>query len=528
MACARRPIVAAVSDAKHFVSAARVVSGLTFLSRILGLVRDAVFAAAFGAGWAASAFSLAFMVPNLFRRLFGEGALSAAFIPVFTEVRQQGDGQRAGRLAGTILIGTGVLVVGLVLLGEGFVAGLRPIIESSPRNQLTLRLTAVMLPYAVLICAVALMGGLLNVLGHFAAPAAAPIVLNLCIIAAIAGGAAVGGLGIETHLVWVAVAVVIAGVLQLALQWAAVRARGFRIRPALDLGDEAARRIAWLAGPMALGLAVVQINALADVLIAYVFVPHGGAPNKLYLAQRLYQFPLGVFLIALTTAIYPQFSRMAADRDMDGFGDSIVRGLRMVVFVGLPASVGLILLREPLVGLLFERGRFLHADTTRTASILLFYAAGVWAYGLGMMLGRAFYALQDSKTPVRIAVVMVALNLTLNLILVHVLPEPQERGLALATAICAAIQSAWLAAVLARRVGHITWSGLIGQALRVAVATVVMAAACLTVARLLPPRPLVQVAGVLIVGVATFAIASRMLKIEELRDLLRRGGTVKR
>ena len=516
------PIVAAVSDARHFVSAARVVSGLTLLSRVLGLVRDAVFASVFGAGWAASAFSLAFMVPNLFRRLFGEGALSAAFIPVFTDVRQQGNGQRASRLAGTVLVGVAILLAVLVLLGEGVVAGLKPLVEPTPRNELTLRLAAVMLPYALLICAVALMGGLLNVLGHFAAPAGAPIVLNLCIISAIAAGVWVGGLDVETHLTWLAVGVLIAGVLQLALQWLAVRARGFQIHLALDVRDEAVRRIAWLTGPMALGLAVVQINALADVLIAYVFVPHGGAPNKLYLAQRLYQFPMGVFLIALTTAIYPQFSRMATDRDRVGFGDSIVRGLRMVIFIGLPASAGLILMREPLVALLFEHGKFLHADTTRTASILLFYAAGIWAYGLQMMLGRGFYALQDSKTPVRIAMAMVVLNLALNLILVHVLPEPQERGLALATAICAVIQSAWLAAVLSSRVGHVHWAGLWRQLMRVAVATIGMTAACLAIARFLGPRPVVQVAGVLVVGVVTYVAASRLMKIEELRDLLRR------
>ncbi len=511
-----------MSDAKHFISAARVVSALTLLSRVLGLVRDAVFAAAFGAGWAASAFSIAFMVPNLFRRLFGEGALSAALIPVFTEIRQQGDDRRTRRLAGTVLAGTGILLAVLVLLGEALVGGLRPLVEATPRNQLTLRLTVIMLPYALLICGVALMGGLLNVLGHFAAPAAAPIVLNCCIISAIAAGTVVGGLGIETHLTWVAAAVLIAGVLQLALQWTAVRARGFRMTLALDLRDEAVRRIARLTGPMVLGLAVVQINALADVLIAYWFVPHAGAPNKLYLAQRLYQFPLGVFLIALTTAIYPQFSRMAADRDMEGFGDSAIRGLRMVLFIGLPASVGLILLREPLVALLFERGRFVPGDTARTAAVVMFYGAGIWAYGLQMMLGRAFYALQDSKTPVRIAMAMVVLNVTLNLILVHVLPEPQERGLALATAVCAVLQSAWLAIVLARRVGHLPWGALWGQAIRVVIATLLMTAACVGAMLALPALPVAQVGGVLVVGMGVFAVASRAMHIEELHDLLDR------
>ncbi|MBN1344313.1 MAG: murein biosynthesis integral membrane protein MurJ [Phycisphaerae bacterium] len=507
------------------MSAARVVSGLTLVSRFLGLVRDAVFAAAFGAGWAASAFTLAFMIPNLFRRLFGEGALSSAFIPVFTEVHRQGDARRASRLAGTVLVATALLLAILVVLGEGIVAGMGLFVDETPRNEAALQLTHIMLPYAVLICGVALMSGLLNVLGHFAAPAAAPIVLNVCIISAVGVGSYVGGLGVETRLTWVAIAVVIAGFLQSGLQWLAVRARGFRIELSLDLRDEAVRRIAVLTGPMVLGLGAVQLNTLADGAIAWLFVPHAGAVMKLYLAQRLYQFPLGVFLIALSTAIYPQFSRMAADRDMDGFGESVVRGLRMALFIGLPASMGLILMREPLVGLLFERGKFVGADTARTASILLYYAGGIWAYGLQMMLARGFYALQDSKTPVRIALLMVALNLTLNLIFVHVLPEPQERGLALATAICAAIQSGWLALLLARRVGRVAWRELAVQAVRVVVATVIMSIACAVVMRWLSPKPSIQVLGVLVAGLGSFAVASWLMRIDELRDLvhLRRG-----
>lgn len=513
-------IVSAVSESKGFIKHIPIVSGLTFLSRLLGLIRDATFAAAFGAGWEASAFSIAFQIPNLFRRLFGEGALSSAFIPVFSQVHHNGESDRAVRLAGTVLLGTTLLLGVLVVVGEGITFGLMPLVEPTDRNELTLRLTAIMLPYAILVCAVALIGGLLNVLGHFAAPAAAPIVLNVAIISAIGVGIFAPDASVEAQLSWVGAGVLVGGVLQLMLQWLAVRAKGFRLRPALDLRDEGVRRIALLTGPMVVGLAAVQINTLADSLIAYWFVPHGGAPNKLYLAQRLYQFPLGVFLIALATAIYPQFSKMAAERDMDGFGESVVRGLRMALFIGLPASVGLILMREPLVGLLFERGLFEHSDTVRTASVLLFYAAGIWAYGLQMMLARAFYALQDSKTPVRIAMAMVVANVTLNVVFVHVLPEPEERGLALATAICAAIQSSWLAIVLARRVGNVPWALVRGQAVRVVVATAIMTAACVGVSYVAGPSSAVQVVAILIVGAGSYAAASWLLRIEELGDLV--------
>jgi len=485
------------------------------------MLRDVLCAAAFGAGGMWSAFSVAFMIPNLFRRLFGEGALSSAFIPVFSEVRQRGDSERAARLAGTVIVSMSILLTGLIVAGEGVVVLLNRVVEPSPRNQVTLHLTAIMLPFALFICVVAVLGGLLNVLGHFAAPAFAPSILNLAIMSDIVIGWVIPGLTVTTRLVILAWAVVVAGILEVILQWAAMRYCNFRLRLSLDLRDEAVRRIVQLTGPMILGLAVVQINTLADALIAYLFVPHEGAPGKLYYAQRLYQFPEGVFLTAVATAIYPQFSLMVARKDMAGFGESLVRGLRMVLFIGVPASVGLILLREPLVALCFQRRAFAPSDTVRTAAILAFYGAGVWAYGLQMMFVRAFYALQDSRTPVRIAVVMVALNFTLNIVFVHILPEPQERGLALATAMCAVIQSGWLARCLARRIGHVDWAGLASYALRVIAATACMGVACRVVEPFLGIHRSVQVLGLLLVGMAVFFGASRLMGIEELKDLVR-------
>jgi len=484
------------------------------------MLRDVLCAAAFGAEGMWAAFSVAFMIPNLFRRLFGEGALSSAFIPVFSQIRQQGDEERARRIAGTVIVSMSLILITLVILGEGVNALLYSLIAPTERNHVTLRLTAIMLPFAWFICVVAVMGGLLNVLGHFAAPALAPSILNIAILSDIAVGWFIPGLTVESRLVIIAWAVVVAGVFEVILQWGAMRRCGFKLKLSLDLKDEAVRQIAMLTGPMILGLAVVQVNTLADSLVAYWFVPHDGAPAKLYYAQRLYQFPEGVFLTAIATAIYPQFSLMVARKDMAGFGESIVRGLRMCLFIGLPASVGLILIREPLVGLLLQRKAFTAADTIRTAEVLACYASGVWAYGLQMMLVRAFYALQDSKTPVRIAVAMVALNFSLNIVLVNVLPEPQERGVALATSLCAVIQSVWLARRLVRRMGHINWSGLWNQAIRVGIATLAMTLACWCVGGWLGHHRTVQLAGLLIVGMGVFFAASRLMHIEELSDLM--------
>ncbi|UCD29088.1 MAG: murein biosynthesis integral membrane protein MurJ, partial [Planctomycetota bacterium] len=381
-----------------------MISFLTLLSRILGLVRDMCCSHAFGLGGVWSAFALAFQVPNLFRRLFGEGALSAASIPVLTETLTR-NGHTAvdalvGRLVGMLL----AILVTVCVVAEIVVAGLFLYYRSVDDTALTLTLAGLLLPYLIFICTVAILGGVQNVFGRFALPAAMPIILNVFMITAALGGKWIVPGGHRKEIVLLAAAVIVAGMVQLVWQWFAVRRCGLRMRLSLEVNDPAIRRIAITMLPMVAGLGAVQINTLLDALIAWWFVkeqidPAGGlervGPGVLYYAQRLYQFPLGVFAIALATAIFPALSRHSAEDDMPGLGQTLSRGIGVATFEGLPCLVGLILIRKPLVAVLLNRGEFAEWDAgvDRVSLALFMYALGIWAYAVNHLVVRAFYAL---------------------------------------------------------------------------------------------------------------------------------------
>jgi putative peptidoglycan lipid II flippase len=466
------PILAPVAATRprHFAFHALLVSGLTFASRITGLVRDAVMAAFYGMGTGTDAFFIAFLVPNLFRRLFGEGALSASFIPVYSDLIAT-DRVAARKLA-SLCVALLVVVLGvLTLAGEGLLALLASVPDRTQGAALAIALTMRMLPYMPMICLVAFLGAVLQVHGRFAAPAAAPILLNVMLIAGIV--VATQGHATEDELRecirGVALCVLAAGAFQLL--W--LSAAGLDVeRFTGDVAGASAPMRRVLAGmaPMLIGLAVFQVNVLLDSLIAWGLSPKVGGPATLDLfgwqvphplesgsvaalswAQRLYQFPLGVFGVAIATAVFPALARAApksADADATQFAAIVRQGLRLTVFIGLPASVGLILVRLPLARLIFERGLFDVADAQRVASILAGYAAAVWAYSMAYVVIRAFYALEDAATPMRISLVMVACNVALNLTLVWKLGAA---GLAWSTAACAVLQVVLLLAALRRR-----------------------------------------------------------------------------
>ncbi|MHC4481274.1 MAG: murein biosynthesis integral membrane protein MurJ [Planctomycetota bacterium] len=519
-----------------------VISGLTLLSRVLGLVRDCVCAALFGAGMVWDAFSFAFRVPNLFRRLFGEGALSAAFVPAFTEHLELRGEEEAWRLAGRIAGALATVLVGLLVAAELAVWGVRGLLDLDPRWRLALALTAVTLPYMVLICLTALAGAALHSLRHFAAPALAPVVLNVCWIAAAAGVAPLVSSDPAVQIYVVAGAIPLAGVLQLALQAVALGGRGFRWRPSLQVLHPDVRRIGRAMAPVALGMAALQINVLLDSVIAISLAgPPGeptfrigsalvaypmqiGANSVLYYAGRLMQFPLGVFGIAVATAAFPALSRHAARKDWQGFSDSLRRSLGSVLFIGIPASVGLILVRYPAIELIFQHGAFTPEMTARTARVLFAYAAAVWAYCALHVLTRAFYGLKEAALPAKLAACMVAVNLVLNLTFVWPLGEA---GLALATALCAVAQSAVLYWLLMRRLRSRPTRRLLVTLCKTVAATALMALACRMALHLLPAeaggtaartvRLLVPVA----VGGLAYAGTAAALGTAELRDLLR-------
>ena len=507
----------------RFIASTRLIALLTLGSRILGLLRECLLGYFFSTSELLSAFRIAFMVPNLARRLFGEGALSSALIPVLSENLQTNGEEASRRLVGTVLTLL-VLVLGAVVL----VAELGLALWYSMRPDLVLKLSALLLPYMVAICAVAVGSGVLNVRHHFAAPAAAPMILNLTIIV----GGAVGGWGMglrgQPLLYTICGAVLVGGVLQALL--IALTLRGVRFFPQFGLGwrDPAVRTIFRLMTPMIVGLAAVQLNSLADYLIAYLFIHTDEGrvgPAVLGFAQYLYQLPLGVFGIALATAIFPLLSAKAASDDHAGLADVLARGIRLSLFIALPAAVGLILIAQPLVATLYQRGAFDATDTARVAGTLVCYSLGLPAYFLVHVLVRTFYAKKDSGTPARIAGSMVAVNFTLNLLLVFKL---QERGLALATALSAGLQALWLWHRLRTRVSNIPTGNVAHGVVRIGVSTVFMSLALLFVQYagflqpLLKTHPAVRLTALLVTGMLVYGLAARLLGLEELGLLLRR------
>jgi len=520
-----------------FLRHARTVSLLTLVSRVTGLVRDASLSRIFGAGGLTDAFYFAFLIPNLFRRLFGEGALAAAFLPAFTRLDEK-DPLAAKRLASltiaTLLVGLG----GVTIAGE---VVLYFVSRASDHASLPVWLMMIMLPYMPLVCVVAILGAMLQAYGRFGPTAAAPIVLNGCVIvAAIGGGMMLGGDSDArvAHIGAVAGSVVIAGVLQVAWSLFALRGTGWFSREFAPARD-AFRGVVRQALPMMLGLGVLQLNVLLDGVIASYPTVVGptlfgldyplteGAMASVSFAQRLYQFPLGVFGIAVATAIFPALARQAGDGA--AFTATVRRGLRLVVFIGLPASAGLMLVRESLAAVILEGGDFGAKDTARVAFVLLGYAPAIWAYSMTHVLTRAFFARGDSTTPVKVAVAMVALNLTLNLTLIWT--PLRESGLAWSTAACAIIQTIILSRLLTARVGRLADRAVTGSWGRTLAATVLMSAAVAIVAGLLPETgeterwrgSLLVLAALVTTGAVVYVTAALALRMPELRWALGRG-----
>ena len=467
----------------------RQIALLTTLSRVLGMVRDMVFAYFLGATGLMDGWAIAFKIPNLARRLFGEGAASSSLIPVYSE-ELQANRENANKLAFTVVTVVFVLLVGIVLVGEGVIWGYYRFFSSYQGTQLKLTLSAIMLPYMVLVCVVAILAGILNAHRHFACPAAAPIVLNVLIIGSLCLSGWVLQIEPRTQVFIVAGAVLLAGLVQIFIQLPPLWARGIYFRPTWQVRSEAFRKVIFLMGPMVLGLTVTQINTLADDFIALwlsgsdekgeVFRWLGrqveyplweGAVSHLFYSQRLYQFPLGVFGISLAIAIFPVMSSDAAKKDFGAFCATISRGLRCTIFVALPATAGLWLIREPLVSVIFERGEFTEWDTIITAGTLSFYALGLCGYFAQQVLARAFYSMQDSKTPARSALIAVFVNIVLNLTLVWFLGTG---GLAAATAACSYLQVCILAGVLRRRFGSVVLDRLVQALVKTAAATLCM------------------------------------------------------
>lgn len=465
-----------VSEKVRIVRAAGTVGAATLSSRLLGYVRDMAIAWYFGAGAGTDAFIAAFRIPNLVRRLFGEGTLSATFIPVFTEVLYRRGRPEAFAMARSALrlwaSALALFVVAAVvfapqlmhLLAYGF--SVEP-----PKLALTVLLSRVMAPYIFFIGMVALCMGILNPLGHFAAPALAPVALNLAMIAAVLFLAPLLPPGIDPT-VALAIGVLSGGALQLVMQVPFVVKQGV-LTPdgAPRLLHPDLKRTFPLMVPTVLGSAVYQINIL--FITVFASLQPEGSLSCLYFADRLIQFPLGLFGIAAATAALPSLARQAAAGDLDALKTTSSQALRMVLFITLPSMAGLIVLRDPIVRLLFERGAFDSQATRLTADALLYYAFGLWAVAGSRIVIQALYALQDTLTPV----VAAGISIGANLILMALLAAPMgPAGLALAVSLASVLNLGLLLLFLRRKIGRLGGAGIVASTLKSAMSTTVMAA----------------------------------------------------
>ena len=531
-----------------FIGKAKIISAATFLSRVLAVVRESAFGHVFGAKEVMGSWAMAFMIPNLLRRLFGEGALSAAFIPVYSEAIRSDDKELAERVGRATLWLLVVTLAGIVVVGECVIGILGFALGKEEGTGLTLLLAAIVLPYAMIICVVALVGGMLNARYHFSCPALAPVLLNVVLIVAAIWGTGLLG-GEDSRKVFaLAGGVLVGGVAQLILVLVPLKRQGVSLgwlwRPQM----EQIRRIVRLTGPMMLGLGVLQINALLDYLLAW-WLLGDEAVAVLYFSQRLYNVPLGVFGIALATAIFPYFTACAARKDHAGLVKTLVKGLRLVAFIGIGATVGLIILSREAVEFILGgglsaiigmgSGKFDAEAVGRVSRTLIFYCTGIWAYCGVQVVVRGFYALQDTMTPVKVGVGLVALNIPLNLILIWPLGTG---GLALSTAICAALNLMILTYLLRKKIGILSKSEQLGteggkEALagvarslpKIILATALEAGAAyggLILAERLVGMAVAQ-SGIrlgvgLVFGLLAYFAAAKLLKCRELDELLGR------
>jgi len=432
---------------KGLLRSTAVVGGFTMLSRLLGFARDMVFANLFGAGAGTDAFFVAFKIPNFLRRLFAEGAFSQAFVPVLSEYKTCRTLEEVRRLVADVSGSLGAVLLLLTLLA---ILGAYPLVSvfapgftgDEAKFALTAEMLRITFPYLLLISLTALAGGILNTYGRFAVPAVTPVWLNLSLIGCAFWLAPQFGQPV-VGLAW---GVFIAGVLQLLFQFPSLLRLGLLARPRWGWHDEGVKRIMRLMLPAIFGSSVAQINLLLDTIIASFLVT--GSVSWLYYSDRLVEFPLGVFGIALATVILPSLSQKHAEADPQAFSRTLDWALRWVFLIGTPAMLGLVLLAAPMLTTLFQYGEFAVGDVEMAALSLMAYGLGLLGFMLVKVLAPGFYARQDTRTPVRFGVYAMVANMVLNLLFVVPMalagiPGPHA-GLALATSLAAFLNAGLL------------------------------------------------------------------------------------
>ena len=449
-----------------------IVSSMTMISRILGFIRDMMFARFFGADSGTDAFFVAFKIPNFLRRLFAEGAFSQAFVPVLSDYKEQGSKQALrnfiDRTAGTLAI---ILMVTTII---GMLAAPYLIMLFAPgfawegeQYDLAVQMLRITFPYLFFISSVAFAGGILNSFGKFAVPAFTPVFLNLCLIGAAIWLAPL----MDKPVVALAWGVFFAGAVQLVFQFPALRRLGLVPRLRFGFKDSGVKHILKLMVPALFGVSITQINLLLDTLISSFL--ETGSVSWLYYSDRLVEFPLGLFGIALATVILPSLSKNHAADDMESFSKSLDWGLKLVILIGAPASLGLMMLAEPMISTLFQYNEFGVHDVAMAGRSLMAYSLGLLGFILVKILVPGFTSRKDMKTPVRFGIYAMIANMVLNLILVFPLAHA---GLALATSLGAFLNASLLLVALLKSGVYLPSIGWRIYILRIILATTSMTA----------------------------------------------------
>jgi putative peptidoglycan lipid II flippase len=495
-------------------------------SRILGVVREQVLAALFGAGNAMDAYNVAFRIPNLVRDLFAEGAMSSAFVPTFTRHLTTDGRESAWRLANYVINGliviTGFLVMVGIVFAEPLVGMFAGAFRSVPgKLELTVFLTRIMLPFLSFVAVAAACMGMLNSLHRFFIPALSPAMFNVATIAcAFLLVPLMPALGLPA-IAAIAVGTLLGGAAQLAIQWPVLRREGFAYRPILNWKDEGLQRVLVLMGPGTIGLAATQVNVFVNTVLA---TGEGtGAVSWLNYAFRLMYLPIGLFGISIATATLPAVSRHAALDEEHHVRRTVADGLSLMMMLNVPATAGLLVLAVPIVRVIFERSAFIAADTAATAAALQFYALGLVGYSVVRIASPVFYALGDNRTPVKVSVATVVVNAVLNVVLVRFIGF---RGLALGTSMAALFNATLLMVLLRQRLGGLDGRRVASSFLKIAVASIVMAVAVAGAdaagTAWLPGNALVnqvlRLAASLVVALAVLTTAAHYLHIDEFHE----------
>ncbi|MFH1314633.1 MAG: murein biosynthesis integral membrane protein MurJ [Candidatus Eisenbacteria bacterium] len=503
------------------------ISGATLISRILGLVRDSVFAAFFGTTYFGDAFNVAFLIPNFLRRVLGEGTLHASYVPVYTQALHK-EGEKSAIDLASKVFSVLVVVLGLVTLLGIIFAG--PIVrtyafgwKNSPETfSLTVKLTRILFPYLFFVSLSALAGGTLNCRGYFGLPALAPAFLNISLIATAFTFMRMGPASGESMITRFSIGALVGGVLQIAVQVPRLLRTGHRVRFDPDFKDPGVKWVARLMLPGILAFAVTQINVLVDTLLATTLAE--GSVTALRLGNRIAIQPLGVFGVAITTAVLPTLAAHAAKEDRAKLVEDFAFSERLILAFLIPSGIALMVLATPVIRLLFERGEFTaERSTPMTAQALFYYTIGLFSYGGMKAVVQAFYSMKDTVTPMKVAILNVGLNITLNLILVRYLGLI---GLALATSISSIVGFAILSVMLNRRLGDIRGKEIWTAVGRILVASLAMGGVLYVVSARFDAGAvniwgkLLQVAISGAAGLATFIGLSLVLKVKEITFIL--------